>query len=127
MKNIWFKLISFLILFPNFVFAQTATSTGLKSAFPMAAEVAKNNYDTTQNLNTILSNVISVILSLVGVIFIVFIVYAGYLWMTASGNEQKSDKAKEIIRQSIIGLIVVIGAYAISFFLIKIFGSQLTL
>ncbi|MCK4553564.1 hypothetical protein KAU19_01210 [Candidatus Parcubacteria bacterium] len=36
--------------------------------------------------------------------------------MTSSGNETKILKAKEILRNAIIGLIIIISAYAITFF-----------
>ena len=43
-------------------------------------------------------------------------VYAGYLWMTARGEEEKITKAQNIIKGTIIGLIVVMSAYAITYF-----------
>ena len=125
MKNLWLKISSFLFLFPGSVLAQTEETTGLKAAFPLAKDIAEETYKTDQNLNAVLSNVVGIILSVIGGIFVIFIVYAGYIWMTAHGNEQKSSKAKEIIIQSIIGLIVIIAAYAISYFVIKIFSAQI--
>lgn len=67
--------------------------------------------DTT--LMEILGTVISGLLGLLGAIFIILIVVAGYNWMTASGDEQKIDKAKDTIRAALIGLIIIVGAYAI--------------
>ncbi len=125
MKNLWFKISSFLFLFPGLVFAQAEEKTGLQAAFPLAKEIADDTYKTEQSLNTVLSDVVGIILSVIGGIFIIFIIYAGYIWMTAHGNEQKSSKAKEIIIQSIIGLIVIIAAYAISYFVIRIFSAQI--
>ncbi len=124
MKNILLKITAFFILWPNFVSAQTQseTGTGLSSALRVVNETAEDTYNTGTNLNLALSDIIFAILSLIGIVFVIFIVYAGYLWMTASGNEQKVDKSKEILRQSIIGLVVVVGAYAIAYFVINIFG-----
>jgi cytochrome bd-type quinol oxidase subunit 2 len=56
---------------------------------------------------------ISAFLGLLGVIFIVLMVFAGYSWMTARGDEQKLDKAKNTIRRAIVGLLIVVGSYAI--------------
>ena len=108
---------------PNIVFAQTEQK-GIQSAFTVVESVASNSYS-NRNIYVILGDVIMVILTLVGSIFVIFMIYAGYLWMTASGNEQKVDKSKEILKQSIIGLIIVLGAYAISFFVVQIFNSQI--
>jgi len=45
-------------------------------------------------------------------------VYAGYLWMTARGESDQVDKAKKIIVQSIIGLVITVGAYSITAFVV---------
>ena len=60
-------------------------------------------------------------LSLLGVIFTVLIIYGGYLWMTGRGNEERVTKAKNTLQAAAIGLIIVLAAYAITFFV----GSQL--
>jgi len=64
----------------------------------------------------ITSNIITALLSLLGVIFIIFMVYAGILWTSAGGDEKKVEKAKSIIKQAIIGIIIISAAYAISYF-----------
>lgn len=129
MKNIFLKISAFVLLLPNLVWAQTQSAKGLNSAFKVVGEVASssNSYNTSQTLDLLLGDIILVILSLIGVVFVIFIIYAGYLWMTASGNEQKVEKSKEILKQSIIGLIVIFGAYTIAYFVIQIFGSNLKL
>ena len=62
--------------------------------------------------------IIKGLLSLLGIVFMAYIIYAGYLWMTARGNEEQLSKAKAIIRGSIIGIIIVLGAYAITQFVL---------
>lgn len=57
-------------------------------------------------------------LSLVGVVFMILMVYAGYLWMTAHGKEEQIEKAQNIIRSSIIGLIITVSAYSITRFVL---------
>jgi len=64
-------------------------------------------------LSTLVGGVINAVLGLVGVIFFVLMIYAGFLWMTAAGNEERVTKAKGIFVTSVIGLIVIIGAYYI--------------
>ena len=62
--------------------------------------------------------VIAAALSFVGVIFLVLMVYAGYLWMTARGEEAQVEKSQKIIISSIIGLIITVGAYSITSFVV---------
>jgi hypothetical protein len=44
-------------------------------------------------------------------------IYAGILWMTAQGNEQQVSKAKNLLINATIGLIITLAAYAITSFI----------
>ncbi len=57
--------------------------------------------------------IIGAFLSLLGIVFIILILLAGFHWMTAQGDESKVTQAKGELRHAIIGLIIVVGAYAI--------------
>lgn len=67
---------------------------------------------------TVISSVIQTVLSLLGVIFLILLIYGGFLWMTARGNEQQVEKAKEVMYSSIVGLIIILAAYSISYFVV---------
>lgn len=62
---------------------------------------------------------ISVFLSLIGVIFVVLAFYAGFLWFTAQGDAAKVDKAKTLLTQATVGLMIVVFAYAITYFVVE--------
>jgi len=66
------------------------------------------------SLSNVVSKIIEIVLSFVGVIFLVLLIYGGYTWMIARGNEQQVEKAKSIIINAIIGLVIVMAAYAIT-------------
>ena len=70
-------------------------------------------------LPILVGKIIRTILGLLGIIFVVLMVYAGFLWMTARGEEEPVSKAKDIIKQSIIGVIIIFLAYAITGFVIN--------
>jgi hypothetical protein len=55
-----------------------------------------------------------------GVLFVCLTVYAGFLWMTAGGNEEHIEKAKKLLFRAVIGLIIVLSAYSIAWFAAKI-------
>ena len=57
-------------------------------------------------------------LALLGVVFLVLLVYAGYLWMTARGEEESVKKAQDIIQASVIGLVIVLISYAVANFVV---------
>jgi hypothetical protein len=76
-----------------------------------------------KDLATNIGAVVKGILSLVGTIFLLLTVYAGILWMTAQGEEAKVGKAIQIIRASIIGLVITLSAYAITYFVTTKLGG----
>ncbi|MFA6994811.1 MAG: hypothetical protein WC249_00130 [Patescibacteria group bacterium] len=127
-KIIYFiSILSFLIFIPVF---SVSAQEGLGDSFGSTLSTAANssgykNIDGGNNITAISSTVISVILSLLGTIFIALIVYGGIVWMLAEGNEQRVEKAGNIIRRAIIGLIIVIAAYAISYTLLHTLAGQL--
>ena len=75
---------------------------------------------------TTLGLVVRILMSFAGVIFMILMVYAGYLWMTARGEEAKIDKAQAIIKAAIIGLVIAVGAYSITNFIVPRILTQTT-
>ena len=69
-------------------------------------------------LPAMIGGIIKALLGFLGIIFLVLMVYAGYLWMTARGDSKSVDKAKDIIKQAIIGIVITMLAYAITGFVI---------
>jgi hypothetical protein len=65
---------------------------------------------------TIVGSIIKVILGLSGLIFFVLVFYGGFLWMTARGNNEQIEKAKNTLTTSVIGLVIMVMAYAITVF-----------
>lgn len=128
MKKIIIAIIITLGLSTNFCLAQTeeATGPGLQDAFSNVQQTVgeRAGYSTEKSdpLETV-SSMISTILSFLGVLFVLLLIYGGVNWMTAGGQETRVAEAKRIIKQSIIGIIIILGAYAISYFVIKAFSS----
>jgi uncharacterized BrkB/YihY/UPF0761 family membrane protein len=77
---------------------------------------------TPGQLPIIIGTIIKTALGLVGVIFLVLMVYAGFIWMIARGDEAKVEKAKDTIVNCIIGIVIVVGAYAITSYLVTAFN-----
>ncbi len=72
---------------------------------------AYGNSDGPGSIESMIGLFISVLLGLLGVIMLVSILYAGFLWMTAGGNTDQVGKAKDWMRNSIIGLLIILTAY----------------
>jgi len=65
------------------------------------------------------AKVVNVILGFLGIIAVVLILIAGFLWMTAAGNEEKIATAKKLMSAGVIGLVIVLAAFGIARFVIR--------
>jgi len=120
-----------ILLLAFFVFAPAVLTAELtdggKKALDGLDETATKGYgQEAKSLNkdfaVEIGNVIGAILAFIGGLFFGLMIYGGFTWMLARGNEQEITKAKDLIISAIIGLIVVLSAYAITYYI----GSVLT-
>ena len=72
-----------------------------------------------RSLDVTINNILTAVLGLVGIIALGVILYGGFRWMTAAGNEEAVGEAKKIITAGVIGLIIVIVAWAVVSFVIS--------
>lgn len=70
----------------------------------------------TTNLPAMAGKVVYVALSILGLIFLGFALYAGFKWMTARGDEKEVVKAKDTIKNAVIGIVITASAYALTSF-----------
>jgi hypothetical protein len=85
--------------------------------------IALGNKDIRETAATI----INVALSLLGIIAVVVVLIGGFYWMTAGGNEDQIGKAKGWIFSGIIGLAIILSAFAISKFVLEKLGEATAL
>ncbi len=71
------------------------------------------------SVGTTLAMGIRLVLSLLATIFLVLVIIAGYKWMTAGGNEEVVRESQRSIKQAIIGLLVVLAAYGLTYFIFQ--------
>ena len=100
-----------ILILPYFVFAQQSET--LKTLTGVATGDGGYKVANASTFSQILGTVAKTVISLLGVVFIGLVIYAGYNWMIARGDEEKLNKAKDTLKRAIIGLIIVVGAYAI--------------
>lgn len=73
---------------------------------------------TSKPLPELVGSFIASALGLLGVVLVVLVIYAGFIWMTAQGNDEKIKKAKGMITSAVIGMIIIFAAYAITNFVV---------
>ncbi len=67
----------------------------------------------------IIGAVINVLLGFLGIIAVALILIAGFKWMTAAGNEDKVAEAKKLMAAGVIGLVIVLAAFALAQFVLR--------
>ncbi len=108
-------IFSIVLISPSVVLAGSPASNALNTVGSSGNAPYKAINPGTNDVAGIVGIVVQAFLGLLGVIFLVYMIYAGYNSMVARGYEEKVTKATETIQRAIIGLIITIGAYAISF------------
>ncbi|MBI5622053.1 hypothetical protein HY933_04300 [Candidatus Falkowbacteria bacterium] len=100
-----------LLVLPQAVAALDADSLGLGYATATGL--------TSTDVRETAARIINVALGLLGIIAVVIILVGGFKWMVAGGNEEKVGEAKKLISAGVIGLVIIITAYAIAAFVIN--------
>lgn len=122
-----FKIILVFVIFTLIVFPSLVYAQNLKDAFSTGGNLggvaSQAGYSGDITVEVMIGKVVQAFLSVLGIIFLILTIYSGYTWMTAQGNETKVDKAKNTLTAAIIGLIIVLAAYALSYFVISALGE----
>lgn len=98
--------------------------TGLAFALPVFAgpiDIGQNALAEWLNLpekdpRLILAELINVFIGFLGLIFLILILRAGFLFMISGGDKEKTANAKRSIANALIGLILILSAWAITTF-----------
>ncbi len=102
------------------VHAQQAAEVGLKQTQTAAG------FSDSNSLPVVVGKIINGFLGVLGVIVVGMIVYAGFLIVTAAGNEEQVGRGKKILVNSVIGVLLIFSSYAIASFIIKRIGGATT-
>lgn len=85
---------------------------------PMTDSAGYYLADKTYGLQIAIASLVRTALTFMGTIFLILMIYGGFTWMTAAGSEEKVTKARGIIVNAIIGIVVVVAAYTITTYII---------
>src|SRR3989339_179160 len=112
-----FVNIVLMLIMASVVLLPTVAAVGAPNINDLTGKVASvAGYDTSVTTNSVsrtIGQLIKGVIGFVGTIFLALTVYAGILWMTASGNDQQVDKALGIIKTAVIGFVITMSAYSI--------------
>lgn len=121
------KIIQITSIFTILMIFGFLLAAGVKAQGSVLTDTKKNEYNnkldtfsqesgTAQNasLEATIALALKIVLSTLGTIFIVMMFVAGNEWMQAAGNEEKIKKAKARIQSLIVGLVIILLAYALA-------------
>ena len=80
---------------------------------------------TDTDLGQTIGSVIQFLLGFLGILAVILFLYAGFLWMTAGGDDAKTKKAKDYIKNAVIGMVIIMAAYIITNFVLVQIGDTL--
>jgi len=69
------------------------------------------------DLPSAMGNIMRIVLGFLGLVCAVIIIAGGFKWMTSSGDETKIAEAKKLMVAGIVGIIIVVLAYAVAAYL----------
>ena len=109
-------------------FAMLAPVPALAQADPFGVEDANRiNVGEERNLKFAIASIVNVVLGFLGILAVIIIMYAGFKWMTASGNEEQVGEARKMLLQAVIGLIIIMAAWVIIKFVTTEIGTAVQL
>lgn len=106
------------------VFADTAGGEESGGGGGGATGQAKTGVDNVNpgaetDLNKMISTILNVVFGVVGIVAVIMIIIGGISYTTSQGDSQKTQKAKNTIMYGLIGLVVVLLAFAIVNFVLN--------
>jgi hypothetical protein len=119
---------------PSIVRLSAALSAlGLCIALPVLAQApqAFQNYGYTDPLGGVtvpqlVGRVIAQILPFVGTLFLVMFMYGGYQWFSSGGDAKKTESARNTLTNAVIGMTIVLAAYALVSYIVTSLGTAVS-
>lgn len=107
-------------LFSFITTSATLASRHILDTLPSAVAVPNQFRDVPTAIGTIFNFVIVI----AGTIFVILILVGGIQYLTSAGNEEGTGKAKRLLVDAIVGLILTLAAWAIGIFILQQVGLE---
>lgn len=112
-----------LLLVPVLASARVSDSnTGLSVTGRAAGLSTACSGSASDCIATMLGRIFNVVFGFLGIVLLGYVIYGGFVWMTADGSKDV-DKAQGIIRNAVIGVIIIASSFAVSSFVIEQVGQ----
>lgn len=121
MKKLVYGLATLALIFGGYI--GLAVPASAADTTPIDADALGLSYGAETGLGTAdvrstIASIIRVAMGLLGIVAVVIILVGGFKWMTAGGNDDQVGEAKKWIFSGVIGLVIILSAYALASFII---------
>ncbi len=113
LKQVFATLGVLSMLLPSVAMAQIITSQDLGIQYGAATGLGQ------QGVRVTIARIIRVAMGLLGIVAVVIVLIGGFKWMTAGGSEDGATEGKQWIFSGIIGLAIILSAYALATYVIN--------
>lgn len=110
-----------LLMVAFFVMSQGSSAGDLKGQLETGLNYATASGLGTRDIREVIFLIINILLGFLGVVAVLIVMYGGFVWMTSAGDPNKIDRAKQIMVNGAIGLIIIFASYSLAAFIIRLF------
>jgi len=123
----FFSLAQIILMTPSLVSAQSNTGgsalLNTQEGLTDVGRVYGDNGNGPTDIRYTIARVINIVLGFLGIIFFALVIFAGFQYMTAAGNEDQTKKALALLRNAVIGLVIILLSWAITRYLVITLGK----
>jgi len=128
------KIVNLVVLFAMLLngalfFAYSASAAGPNTPLSANELIDANTISQTglQNadLKATVASLIRTAMGLLGIVAVIIILIGGFYWMTAGGDEGRVETGKKWIFSGIIGLAIILSAFALATFVINSLSTSI--
>jgi hypothetical protein len=114
-------IVATLLVSTGVVYASSAQDAALAGLKNTNAQAEMTEGDPSQTIG----GAISVLLGILSLIFLIITIYAGVMWMTASGNTDSVEKARRMLIEGAVGFVLTLSAYAFTAYVVGEITSKI--
>lgn len=74
------------------------------------------------NLSDAIGKIFNISITVAGVIFVLLFLFGGIQYLAAAGNEENTNKAKKLLVDAVVGLVIVVVSWAVGTYVLQLLG-----
>lgn len=74
------------------------------------------------NLSDAIGKIFNISITVAGVIFVLLFLFGGIQYLAAAGNEENTNKAKKLLVDAVVGLVIVVVSWAVGTYILQLLG-----